>query len=269
MKSNQITKAELNQAAEQIFISGSQGVLKRLAGNDEESSYFNLFKYAFDSGEDAVAIFDLDGKIDFVNTTFYGLFKYQSREELKGLKFSSFFPIREISLLANLLREPGAVKTLKLPEAQAISKDGKIMPVSLYAFEILNQAGQAIGLFCSIRDIAERKHAEQIAAKNEEQYRVLVENIHDVIYSLEPDGRISFMTPNAFDYVGYTHEDLVGHNILEFIHPEDVRRAALEFQKIVETGKEAPITFRLVTKNGAPMDAEARGEVILDQDGKE
>ena len=268
MKSNRITKAELNLVAEQMFISGAQGVLKRLAGNDEEFCYFNLFKYAFDSGQDAVAIFDLDGKIDFVNTTFYDLFKYQSREDLKGLKYSSFFPIREIGLLSNLLREPDSRNTLKLPEAQAINKDGKVMPVSLYAFEILNQAGQAIGLFCSIRDIAERKAAEQIAAKSEEKYRMLVENIHDVIYSLDADGTIYFITPNVYEWTGYSHKEMVGHNILEFIHPDDLRKTAQDFQKIVETGKEIPIITRIVTKNGETLDAEARGKVILDENGR-
>ncbi|MBL1178412.1 MAG: PAS domain S-box protein [Pantanalinema sp. GBBB05] len=71
------------------------------------------------------------------------------------------------------------------------------------------------------RDTTERKQAEQALRQSEERFRSLIEHALDIIMILTPDDTISYISPSAEKVLGYAVADLVGQNLVEFIHPED------------------------------------------------
>ncbi len=60
--------------------------------------------------------------------------------------------------------------------------------------------------------------------KSESRYRTLVENSCDIIYSLDLEGCFTFVSPAWKTVLGHEQTDVLGHNIREFIHPEDAPR---------------------------------------------
>lgn len=72
------------------------------------------------------------------------------------------------------------------------------------------------------RDTTERKQAEQALRQSEERFRSLIEHALDIIMILTPDNTISYISPSVEKVLGYAVADLVGQNLVEFIHPEDL-----------------------------------------------
>ena len=98
-------------------------------------------------------------------------------------------------------------------------------------------------------EIAERQRVEMALRESEEQYRDLVENINDVIYSHDEHGTITYMSPVVETPDGYHIDDIVGRSFTEFIHPDDLP-ALLESAQRTLAGQLEPSEFRVVTKSG-------------------
>lgn len=110
-------------------------------------------------------------------------------------------------------------------------------------------------------EIVKRKQVEESLRQSEEKYRSIIENIYDFIYSAKTDGTITFITPNVSAW-GYTPEEIIGHNLMEFIHPDDVESVTQDFQRTITTGEEFPSVARLRMKNGDYLYIEEYGTVL-------
>jgi PAS domain S-box-containing protein len=71
------------------------------------------------------------------------------------------------------------------------------------------------------RDTTGRKLVEQALRQSEERFRSLIENALDIVMILDPDITIAYVSPSVEKVLGYAVADLVGKNMVEFIHPDD------------------------------------------------
>lgn len=145
-------------------------------------------------------------------------------------------------------------------------KDGSPIHASLSAMLILKDDGKPLYIDGILRDITERKEAERVTKQTKDKYKTIVENTFDLIYSYSIDGTITYVSPNVKQY-GYTEGDIIGHNIYEFIHPDDRERVKADFEKILETGADFITETRLLKKDGDFIDAEEMSKIIW-VDGK-
>jgi diguanylate cyclase (GGDEF)-like protein/PAS domain S-box-containing protein len=80
---------------------------------------------------------------------------------------------------------------------------------------LLPSAGGSPEVVTSFTDVTDRRAIEQ-------QYRMLAENASDVVFRLDADGVIDWVSPNLTALLGWLPQDWVGHNRVEFTHPDDV-----------------------------------------------
>ncbi len=109
--------------------------------------------------------------------------------------------------------------------------------LSTMAFQNVQQA----------RFIAERTQAEEALRFSEEKYRLLTENIQDIVVSIDTKGVVNYISPQVKLY-GYKQEEITSRNFMEFIFPEDRERVHRDFEKTLSTGEEFPTQFRLQNK---------------------
>jgi PAS domain S-box-containing protein len=112
----------------------------------------------------------------------------------------------------------------------------------------------------------DRKYAEELLYKFEKRYRELVENLNDVIFTLNKDGIITYISPQVYNLYNYKPDELVGEPFTNIIYEKDILPIYRNFQRTLENSP-GTSEFRYVTKNGNLRWAQTRGFPIL-KDGK-
>jgi diguanylate cyclase (GGDEF)-like protein/PAS domain S-box-containing protein len=112
--------------------------------------------------------------------------------------------------------------------------------------EIIGQLKMVGEIF--INALARRRMEEELK-KIEEKYRNLVENINEVIFSLDTQGRFTYISPVIEQVALCKVEEMIGQPFTSFIHPEDLPEF-LNFFKCTLVNQSGPQEFRILNKQG-------------------
>jgi PAS domain S-box-containing protein len=98
---------------------------------------------------------------------------------------------------------------------------------------------------------------------SEEKYRLLIENSHDIIYTLTLDGVFSFVSPSWTTHLGHQVTQVIGKPFQQFVHPDDIARCMVFLRAMNELGQQqtsieyrvqhADGTWRLHNTNAVPL----------------
>lgn len=99
------------------------------------------------------------------------------------------------------------------------------------------------------RDITETRKKEELLRRSEEKYRMLVENLSEVIYTLDENAVITYISPNIESIGGYTSSEMLGRCFTDFVYPGDLEGRIEQFRKVLSGVNEAS-EYRVVTKSG-------------------
>ena len=80
-------------------------------------------------------------------------------------------------------------------------------------------------------------------------FRWMVENISDIIFEIDHQGVIRYLSPTFKDIWGYEREDVIGKNFIELVHPDDQNILTKRFLEL-GTGVEKPSAYRIKNKAG-------------------
>ncbi len=100
--------------------------------------------------------------------------------------------------------------------------------------------------------------------REEERYRLIAENANDLIGILNKDFKLEYLNEKiCLDVLGYKYNEVVGKNILDFVHPSDKERGLNSLTKALED-KEGIIEIRAKHKDGNYIWFEVKGKVFID-----
>jgi PAS domain S-box-containing protein len=120
------------------------------------------------------------------------------------------------------------------------------------------------GHVLNIRDVTERRRAEEELRRSEEHFRTLTENSHDIIVIIDGHtGHIAYQTPSMQRILGYAPEELAGHNAFALVHPDDLERVIGEIAGAVATpGTTRHAEYRYRHKDGSWRRLETFGRTL-------
>ena len=104
--------------------------------------------------------------------------------------------------------------------------------------------------------------------KSESRYRVLVENSCDIIFSLDMQGRFTYVSPAWSTILGHETSDVIGHNFREFVHPDDVLRCEASITSSVRTNSAQEVIYRIQRVDGSWRWHTSRGTPHVDENGE-
>src|SRR5437667_12838537 len=109
-------------------------------------------------------------------------------------------------------------------------------------------SGEIIGTVATLRDITDRKSAQDTLARSEARYRHLVESASDAIVTLDANGRFTTVNHSAENISGYKREELVGQWFAPMLPDDDLPKALAHFQKALagESGQVESLFYRQV-----------------------
>jgi PAS domain S-box-containing protein len=208
---------------------------------ESEEQYRQLSEATFEG----VIVHD-KGKILDVNQNFTTMFRYDKSELIGMNGFELFAPESRDSSVKKIMS--GYEKPY---EAIGLRKDGKIFHMEIRGKSTFYKGYTA--RIATVRDITERKQAEETLHDSEERFRSVAENANDAIIYINGNGEIIFWNHAAEHIFGYSAEEVVGSSI-SLILPERYRVAHLEgMNRVMKTG-ESKIMGKTVEMSGLRKD---------------
>ncbi|ACL61383.1 hybrid sensor histidine kinase/response regulator [Methylobacterium nodulans] len=150
-------------------------------------------------------------------------FKGYSDTEIIGQHFSRFYTDedRASGLPARALRIAASEGRFE-QEGWRVRKDGTLMWAHVVINPIRSDDGTLIGYAKIMRDLTERRAAQEALRQTEDRYRLLVEAVTDyAIYMLDPQGRVTSWNRGAQRFKGYSDTEIIGQHFSRFYTDED------------------------------------------------
>jgi PAS domain S-box-containing protein len=119
-------------------------------------------------------------------------------------------------------------------------------------------------LFIRQRDQLEAFRQEELA-KKEAQYRSLVENINEVIYTTDKEGRFTYISPVVEQITMYKVKELMGRHFSTFIFPGDLPLVEDNFRSVL-SGNSETNEFRVVDKNKQTLYIRTYAQLLVEND---
>ncbi|MFL5338812.1 MAG: response regulator, partial [Gemmataceae bacterium] len=116
--------------------------------------------------------------------------------------------------------------------------------------------GKPFRMSGSLSDISERKEADEALRESELRFRDLLENAHDLIQSLNPDGSIQYVNPAWLRATGYTADEVRRLNIFDILHPDSRVHCQGLFRRVLAGENVGTIEVKVVTKDGRVIELE-------------
>ncbi|WP_162495563.1 sensor histidine kinase [Confluentibacter flavum] len=83
---------------------------------------------------------------------------------------------------------------------------------------------------------------------SEQKYRLLADHSKDLIFLVNPDSEIVYLSPSVKDLLGYEVSEAIGRKKYDFIHPDDLKKVENNINDLLLKGKSKPITYRVKNK---------------------
>jgi PAS domain S-box-containing protein len=217
----------------------------------------------FNSMEDFVFVLDMEANILHVNLIVLKRLGY-SKGELIGNSALTVHPPAQREDAAAIIGEmvKGNREICPIP---LLNKEGVVIPVETKVTK--GKWGDQDVLFGISRDVTEHKKFEQKLKESEEKYRFLINNILDEVIEFDMSGKITYVSPQVFDLLGYTPEEVIGTNALKYAHPDDLISVAEAMKNTVSSKDKVTLEFRLRHKNGHYIYTSTGGNYVY-KDGK-
>ncbi len=209
---------------------------------------------AIEEMPDGVMLVDMAGKVLYVNKAFEKLLGYGA-DELVGtsaLELPTYRGSRDRTRALEALKEVMEKGSAEHIDIGAISKTGEEIAISFASSVIRDAQGNPKTLVAVMRDITERKRAEETLKEREENFRMLIENSLDISVIMNADQTIRYVSPSVERTLGYKPEELIGKNALEFLSPNDVENITRNYYTLAANpGQSVSIEVHFRHKDGS------------------
>ncbi len=222
-----------------------------------------------DASLDKIMLMDLDGTALAVNDAFAKGFGLAVKDVLGRNAFELLPPENRAGReekVAEVIRSGRPVRFVDKRGAAVL--ENHINPV-------FDGEGNVARLAVYGRDITERLEAEQKLRESEAKYRLMADNVSDLIWAMDLELNHTYISPSIEKMSGFTAEEILQMKPADFMTPESLEKVGhlflREFAKVKEDPESAsePTTFELVyyKKDGNLLPVEVSARFLVDEKG--
>jgi diguanylate cyclase (GGDEF)-like protein/PAS domain S-box-containing protein len=215
---------------------------------------------------DAVVTVDRTLTVIEWNRQAEAIFGVEARTILGSPLRANFVSTGEMRILRALLKRYRSGRPMRLlrrrMETMANRANGEQFPVEITLAPAGTGADVTFTAF--IRDISDRRRAQQELASREKRFRTIVEKSWSGVVLLGGDLRFSFAGSSTQHLIGYEDRELIGRSLFEFVHPHDLDKAKTVLGDVLSSpNHEAHGELRFLHKQGHWVWLEGFGQNML------
>lgn len=227
------------------------------------------YRTLVETSPDAIIIVDGGGRVTFASQKAYEIFGIPSQTSIKGISFLDFVEPGEIPQVQERLVEILSGRTQpQTREYRLLGQDLRPFWGEISSAPLRDAAGRNVGLLLVLRDISERKQAEDALSASDERLRDIIFSMGDWVWEVDEKGVYTFSSGQGLDLLGSSNKDIIGKTPFSFMPPEEAKRVKTLFAEIV--AKKAPITDLEnwnITQHGERICLLTNAVPILDKEG--
>ncbi|MDQ3949867.1 MAG: PAS domain S-box protein, partial [Gemmatimonadota bacterium] len=251
----ELTVTRIRVPGPPVFTAFIRDITDRKQAEQELQHSLSLLRSTLEATADGVLVVNLQGMITSYN---------KRLAQMWGIPESIFSIGNDglaLTYASRQLKDPErfVAKVRELyadPDAESFDvlelRDGRIFERTSRPQRV---GGQSVGRVWSFRDVTERRHAEEALRESEERFRSLTDAALDGVLVHE-GGIILDANPSLCRMFGYTLDELVGRNILDFVVAPESRELVISNMRSGSTGQYEVAGLR---KDGVKIVVEIRG----------
>jgi len=152
-------------------------------------------------------------------------------------------------------------------EYRWLCKDGEYRWLSDDRAFVRDEDGRVLAVVGTVRDVTNRKAAEDALRESEQKFRGLSASAPVGIYSADLQGRFTYVNEHLLDTFGLGPEEVLGQNWARNLHPDDRQATVGEVLKAASEMRALSREYRIVRPGGEVRWVRTAASVILSRDG--
>jgi len=244
-----------------------------LRGIQEREKY----RYLIQNAKSIILRIDLSANISFSNEYADKFFGFEVGELLGKPLVGTIIPVRNLQgepakrFINRLLDNPTAHT---FNENICMRKNGELVWVAWANDSVADNDGNMVELLCVGTDITDRKIMEDARKQSERQYRLLAENVTDVIMGLDAERCYTYISPSDEALRGFGRHELLGRPVDDFLAPQSGRIFNDILDKLVSQIAKGAMThdttldLEFTCSDGSTVWLECRLGLLLNEDAE-
>ena len=218
--------------------------------------------------EDGYYEVDLAGNFTFVNDSMCRIFGYP-KEELIGMNDRQYTDKENAKTLFQAFNKVYRTGEPHIGyDYEIIRKDGTKRHVETSVSLLKDSSDKPTGFRGIVRDITDRKRAEQALRQSEKRFRQLFDNAPVGYFEYDSQGRITNVNRTELEILGYTAEEMIGQPVWKFVaEDEDARQKAMaKLAGVLPPARNLERTYR--RKDGTTLPVLIEDRLLRDSNGR-
>ena len=196
-----------------------------------------------DHSLDIIVIMNREGIITYINPAVERVLGFTVEERIGAKGFELIHPddmkflTDSFNTLARDTNSPVIQDEMRLRH-----KDGSWRTLEAVGSNLINN-NIVESIIVNYRDITERKQAEKSLRASEERYRLLADNVADVILTMDMNFQYNYVSPSIYHLSGYTVDEVMNMKVKDLAAPETYSRLVNAFVEELEIEKRSDRDF--------------------------
>jgi diguanylate cyclase (GGDEF)-like protein/PAS domain S-box-containing protein len=220
------------------------------------------YRLLAENATDVIWTVDMDMRLTYVSPSITRLLGFTAEEAMAQTMQQAYTPATFEKAMRVLTEEMaiesagrGDASRSRILELELVRKDGSTVSAEGNFCFLRDPTGTPIGIISMVRNLTERKRAEEALRESEERYKRITETITDYIYTVRLEGGAVVETkhsPGCEVVTGYSEREYAGDPDLwlRMVVPEDRSRVLEQARQSAAGEDAAPIEHRIVRKDG-------------------
>jgi PAS domain S-box-containing protein len=251
--------------------SGAKAMTERTRDAETPQVDLEAYRRFFEQSLDALFIIGRDGRIIEASKSATDLLRYTKRE-MRTMWLRDFYAqVPELDASWRDLQQKGYIKDR---QAKLRKRDGTEIACLVTITADRTAGGEVRRYHCMIRNVNEYERTLESLRESERRYSLLTESVMDVIWIMDIDLHLTYISPSVERIRGYTIQEVTSQRLDEMFTPESLRTALGLIKEELTSKKNPKDPFRLGTvglemtrKGGGTVWTESRVTLLYGPDG--